>query len=300
MTWRVFLELVEMKAKTASLFPILLGAGYSWYHDHHIEWFYLILFLIAAFLFNMSVDILDNYFDYLNASDSHDYKEHVNIIGREQLSLSFIRRLIILLIALSAFIGIYLTIKVGWPLLLLGLISFAIGIFYSAGPLPLSSLPLGEVASGLTMGYMITLICVYINTFSTFHWSLTTLSAIFLVALPNTLWISNLMLANNICDLEEDEINQRFTLVHYLGIHTSKRLFISKNIIALLAIVISVLLQLSPASVLVTLILTPLIHKWSRQFRNTPIKQTTFPYAVKILAVGSFIYTFSYLLGSII
>lgn len=39
---------------------------------------------------------------------------------------------------------------------------------------------------------------------------------IFLIALPNTLWIANLMLANNICDLEEDENNNRYTLVHYL------------------------------------------------------------------------------------
>lgn len=67
------------------------------------------------------------------------------------------------------------------------------------------------------MGFMITLICVYINTFEVFNWSAANLWGIFLVALPNTCYIANLMLANNICDLEEDENNKRYTLVHYLG-----------------------------------------------------------------------------------
>lgn len=67
------------------------------------------------------------------------------------------------------------------------------------------------------MGFMISLICVYLNTYETFQWNSATLGGIFLIALPNTLWIANLMLANNICDLEEDENNNRYTLVHYLG-----------------------------------------------------------------------------------
>ncbi|WP_369333511.1 hypothetical protein, partial [Onishia niordana] len=75
----------------------------------------------------------------------------------------------------------------------------------------------GELASGLTMGYLIFLICVYINTSAVFVWDFATLASTFLVALPSTLLIANLMLANNTCDLEEDEANHRYTIVHYIG-----------------------------------------------------------------------------------
>ena len=56
---------------------------------------------------------------------------------------------------------------------------------------------------------MITLLCVYLNTYEVFQWNFTNLGGVFLISLPNTLWIANLMLANNICDLEEDEKNNR-------------------------------------------------------------------------------------------
>lgn len=75
------------------------------------------------------------------------------------------------MILVSALMGIGLSFIVGWPLLIMGLYCYLIGIFYSSGPKPLSSLPLGEVFSGFTMGFMITLICVYINTFEVFNWS---------------------------------------------------------------------------------------------------------------------------------
>ena len=99
MTIPVFLELVEIKAKTASILPFLIGLCFSYYYYGTIHpWL------------------------------------------------------------------------VGWPLLLMGGFCYAVGILYSAGPRPLSSLPLGEVFSGFTMGFMITLICVYLNTYQQFSW----------------------------------------------------------------------------------------------------------------------------------
>ena len=81
----VFLELVEIKAKTASILPFILGACYSWYNFHSIHPGLLVAFFLAMFIFNMSVDILDNVNDYYHAVDEKDYKQNTNIIGREHL-----------------------------------------------------------------------------------------------------------------------------------------------------------------------------------------------------------------------
>ncbi|MFZ2482592.1 MAG: 1,4-dihydroxy-2-naphthoate polyprenyltransferase, partial [Streptococcus parauberis] len=67
MTIPVFLELVEMKAKTASVLPFLIGLCLSYYYYDSLHPFLVLLFFIAMFFFNMFVDMWDNYNDYKNA-----------------------------------------------------------------------------------------------------------------------------------------------------------------------------------------------------------------------------------------
>ncbi|BBM18240.1 1,4-dihydroxy-2-naphthoate octaprenyltransferase [Enterococcus avium] len=287
MNLTVFLELVEFKAKTASVLPFFIGICFSLYNFHKLHLGLVLLYFIAMFIFNMAVDILDNYNDYHHATEIHDYREKTNIIGRENLDLKLVFQMMMGMIIVSALIGIGLSFVVGWPFLLMGLFCYGVGIFYSSGPKPLSSLPLGEVFSGLTMGFMITCLCVYLNTYEVFRWSFTNISEIFLISLPNTLWIANLMLANNICDLEEDEKNNRFTLVHYLGKQRAIRLFVGMNLVAFLAILLSIVIGIAPWSMLGTIFAVPYIYKQIQMFLTKQVKRETFICAVRILAVGA-------------
>ncbi len=300
MSLSVFLELVEFKAKTASVLPFLIGLCYSWYQYGSIHLGYVLIYFIAMFIFNMAVDILDNYNDYRHATEGHDYKEKTNIIGRENLSLRLVFWLMTAMIVVSAALGIWLATIVGWPLFWMGLYCYLIGIFYSSGPRPLSSLPLGEFFSGFTMGVMISLICVYLNTFETFHWNFSSILSIFIIALPNTMWIANLMLANNICDKEEDEKNERYTLVHYLGKQRSLNLFAAMNGLAFLGIILAVVLGLAPVTVLLTFLAAPFIFKQINLFMHKQVKRETFICAVRILAVGSVMQVITYFIGILI
>lgn len=287
MNLTVFLELVEFKAKTASILPFFIGICFSLYNFHKLHLGLVLLYFVAMVIFNMAVDILDNYNDYHHATEIHDYREKTNIIGREGLDLKLVFRMMMGMIIVSALIGIGMSFIVGWPFLVMGLFCYGVGIFYSSGPKPLSSLPLGEVFSGLTMGFMITILCVYLNTYEVFQWNFANLTEIFLISLPNTLWIANLMLANNICDVEEDEKNNRFTLVHYLGKPQAIHLFVGMNIAAFLAILLSVSVKIAPWSMLGTFLVAPFIYKQVRIFTKKQVKRETFICAVRILAVGA-------------
>lgn len=300
MTLPVFLELVEFKAKTASILPFFIGVCYSWYNYQTIHLGYVLLYFIAMLIFNMAVDILDNYNDYHHATEGHDYKEKTNIIGREQLSVKLVFWLMVSMIIVSAAMGIALAMVVGWPLFWMGLYCYLVGIFYSSGPRPLSSLPLGEFFSGFTMGFMISLICVYLNAYQTFEWNIATIGSIFLISLPNTLWIANLMLANNICDLEEDEKNERYTLVHYLGKARALKLFITMNVLAFVAIIASVALNTAPWSLVLTFFAAPFVWQQTKRFMQKQIKRETFICAVRILAVGACVQVLSFAIGLIL
>lgn len=293
----VFLELVEIKAKTASILPMLLGVCMSVYYYHSFNLINSILFFIAMLLFNMAVDMMDNYNDYNHAVDTEDYKKNTNIIGREKISPRLVLTLILIFSIIAAGIGIYLVTRVGLPLLWMGIFCFAVGILYSSGPFPMNGLPVGEFFSGFTMSFMIMLISVYINKTGSFDWSWSNLLKIWLVALPCELWISNLMLANNICDAQEDEDNHRHTIIHFIGVQQGLNSFTTKNVIAFLAIITAVMARLAPWTMLLTLLIIPFVVKQTKLLYHEQVKKRTFPCAVKILLVGSLAQVITYGVG---
>ncbi|MBD5854235.1 prenyltransferase [Lactococcus lactis] len=285
MNFKIFAELIELKAKTASIFPFLLGLAYSLYHYQSVNLSALAIYFVAMFMFNCFVDIWDNYNDYHKAVDTDDYQKNTNIIGRENLSMGLIKSLLVFFFFGSLILGIIVALMTGWAVFWLGLLCYAVGVFYAGGPKPLSSLPLGELLSGLTMGYIIFLICLYINSSQNFVWSFANLATTFLIALPNTLLIANLMLANNTCDLEEDEANHRYTIVHYIGKKAALIWWTTALILAFVAIVVAVILGLLSPIMLLILLIAPLMIKFARPYLQKQVKKETFISSVKILMV---------------
>lgn len=285
MNFKVFAELIELKAKAASVFPFIMGFLYSWYHYQQIKPLYMLLFFISMLLFNMAVDILDNYMDYHNATDVHDYKEETNIIGRENLSLTLVRNMMIGLIVSSAIIGVYLASQTSWVILWLGMFSYFIGITYSAGPKPLSSLPVGEVTSGVTMGIVIPLICVYLNVFDILPFDGQFIIQVAILSLPTALAISNLMLANNTCDVKEDVLNNRHTLVYYIGKKRAVSLFKLLVILSFVFATLGAVLTIVPITLLGIWFIFPKIWKNTMMYSKEQIKTKTFPLAIKNLGM---------------
>ncbi|WP_125713276.1 1,4-dihydroxy-2-naphthoate polyprenyltransferase [Companilactobacillus kedongensis] len=281
----IFFELVEIKAKTASVFPFLMGTLYSYYHWHSINALELILFFIAMLLFNMAVDINDNYWDYKNATGSESFRRETNVIGVNNLNIHLVGWLDFSFSLVAGLIGLYIVYRTGIPLLIMGIFSFAIGFLYAGGPKPINRGPLGEFFSGFTMGYVIYLIAIYINTFDspTAILDFKFYGDALLSSLLTVFAISNLLLANNIADDKEDIGLGRKTLVFYLG--KSNSIFILKSLYVLgyLALTCSVIIGLLPKMMLLTFLITPIVYKNTIGFAKNPIKKKTFPLIIKNL-----------------
>lgn len=286
MTKSVFLELIEVKSLTASIIPFTIGLLYTWYNYQVIDPINTIIFFIAMLLFDASVNVLDNFNHFLQAKDVEEYRNQTNIVGRAGLSKSIVLAILVAFIGIAGIGGIYLVYRSGLSLLWMGLFCFAIGFLYTMGPKPIADTPFGEFFSGITMGFVITLITVYINIYQQFTWSWGLIAPIFLISLPNVLWIANIMLDNNICDLQEDIDNDRHTIVWYLGKHNSVILFISLNVIAYVAIILAVVMQIAPWETLLCFLAAPLVYKQVRIFAHKQVKTETFICSVKILVIG--------------
>ncbi|SFQ40261.1 1,4-dihydroxy-2-naphthoate octaprenyltransferase [Desemzia incerta] len=297
MSMPVFLELVEIRTKLASLFPFTLGILFSVYYFSEFNAVNTILFFIAMLVFDMATTAINNTMDYVKAKNMH-YKEHENILGKAGLSVKQATTLIVAMIGFSAIIGLTLVYRTNILLLVIGALCFAVGILYTFGPFPISRMPLGEVMSGLTMGFGIFFIAVFINVPSTLitalvlDWpsfmlsgSLQNIAAVFLASLPLVFTIANIMLSNNICDYETDITNHRYTLTFYIGKPLAIKLYAWLYYGAFAASTLAVFAGVNPIWMLGIWLVFPIVQKSIQLFKDKQDKATTFGLAIKNLVV---------------
>jgi len=188
------------------------------------------------------------------------------------------------MMAVSGGLGLWMVSQTGWPLLIMGLFSFAVGYFYAGGPRPISALPCGEFFSGFTMGFVIWLIAVYINIVpGALTWSM--IGQVFVASLLSQCAIAALLLANNIADEAEDEALHRQTIVHFIGRHHSLQFFWWLYTAGYMALIVSAVAGFLPKTVLLTLLTIPMVYKNIAAFSRNPVKKITFSLAIKNLFI---------------
>lgn len=295
MKLKSFLKLVEIQTKVASMIPLLLGSVYTLYHFKTFNIPNFLLMFLSLLMFDMATTAINNFIDYRKAHKTYGYGYEVhNAIVQYDLTSNSVMITIFTLIGLAVFFGILLFVNTNLIVLLIGALSFLIGILYSFGPVPISRTPLGEIFSGLCMGFVIVFLAVYIHICDQsiillsyesgmIHMNLNIIEIfyIFLVSLPSVFGISNIMLANNICDIEDDIANQRYTLPIYIGKKRALSLFKNLYYLGFIIIIVLLILQvIPPLSSLVLLTFIP-INKNIKLFFQKQSKKDTFVLAVK-------------------
>ena len=311
MTFKTFLELVEIKTKIASIFPYIIGLLFSLSYFKTFNAGLSFLFLLAMLIFDMTVTAINNYQDFQKAKDEI-YQKQENIIGKANLSPHFVRNLIVFMVLVSLGLGFLLAYFTGWLFLVLGGIVFFIGVFYTYGPIPLSRMPLGEIFSGGTMGFGIFAMVVLINSAekpifkldlnfaaNSFALSGDIVGAIAMViaSLPLVFTIANIMLANNLRDLDTDIKNHRYTLVYYIGRKQGIQLFQLLMYSAYFFIILGFFIGIFEWPTLLTVLSFPIIQKNLKQHAAEVPAPHSFVYSLKNMVLFNSSYAFSLLLS---
>lgn len=296
MKFTSFLKLVEIQTKVASVIPFTLGTLVSIYLYGHFNLLAFLLMLGSLLCIDMATTAINNYVDYQKAihTTGYGYTGH-NAIVKDQLNIQVVRITILALILVATLLGIGLVLVTDYVVLLVGALSFIIGISYTYGPVPISRTPFGEIVSGVTMGFGIPFLAVYIHLVNPNWVNIAFLEGgmiqiqiaffeilrVFIMTLPLVIGIGNIMFANNICDREEDWKNHRYTLALSLGLPWSLRLFAGAYIVAYLSVIGGVLVGLLPVTSLLMLLTAVPVYKQTRALILNPVKQHTFVNAVK-------------------
>ena len=287
------IELVELRTKIASVIPFVVGLLYSFWSFGNFNAVNMVLFFIGMVCFDMATTVMNNLMDYVKAKNE-TYRQEENIIGTSSLTVRQAAMIFGSLVGVATIIGIILVVRTNIILLFVGALCFVIGIFYTFGPIPISRMPLGEVLSGVTMGFGIFWIVIFLNApEASFAWMgldqgmLIVRLALFdhikvaLLSLPLVCTIANIMLSNNLCDLETDITNHRYTLVYYIGKQMALKLYQGLYLISFVAMVLAVVFRIAPILMLGTLVVGVPVYKNIQLFIQKQEKRTTFALAIK-------------------
>ena len=101
------------------------------------------------------------------------------------------------------------------------------------------------------------------------------------VATPTISGIANIMLANNICDREDDIENRRYTLPVYVGNNLALKIFKWIYYIAYMDLVVLIIMRVEPVLSILSLLTFIIVNRNIRTFEGEHIKSKTFILSVK-------------------
>ena len=187
------------------------------------------LMLLTAILAQSAANVLNDYYDFKAGTDTKEnmVDETDAALIYHQVNPKAAKHFALTCFGAALACGLLVVALAGdWRVLLLGLVGAAIVLLYSAGPKPISYLPLGELVSGLVMGGFIT-IATYLAM--TGHLSI---MAVLGAAVP-LITIAMIMQVNNTADIKRDSEAGRRTLPILLGERASSFMIVSMQVLAL-------------------------------------------------------------------
>lgn len=276
------------------MIPFFIGSVYVVFRFQEFQVANFLLMFVSLLTFDMFTTAMNNYYDFKKASkkEGYGYQEH-NAIVKFGLKESTVVTMIITLFVTAVGTGIWLVLDTGIVVFLVGGLSFCVGILYSFGPIPISRMPLGELFSGLFMGFVIIFVSAFIHVGDQLvslafdqqnlivHVDMIEVLLIFLISIPAILGIANIMLANNICDMDEDIENKRYTLPIYIGKSNALILFRLMYYASFLDLIVLLFLKVNPFIVVLVLLTLIPVRKNITLFMKKQTKQHTFGLAVQ-------------------
>lgn len=276
MTLKQYILLAQMESTTTSFFPAFIGILYAWYNYDTFHLGFSLLGLLTAILFHLAVNIRDNYLDYYIADNKNaDYAQEM-VVGKENIPLKNVRLAYWISGIVALVIGLYLVLQTSLFLFYIGFGGMLIGALYTMGPVPINSTPYGEFFVGLAMGFGIFTAMVYLNAYDVIQLDWITMVQLIIASIPTSITVMSVSLANNICDLEEDIEDNRFTLPYHIGVDKALVVFKYFYYAAYIAIILSLLFGTFPRLVALSLLTFPYVLKNIRVFMKEQDKKTTF------------------------
>lgn len=205
------LRVAEIQTKIISMSSFVLGTAYAAFQAGAFSLGKTALMLVAVLGVDMGTTAFNSYFDAKRGVDDRRYNREANkVLVHRGISAGFALLVALGCFAVAAVFGLGIIVWVGPEILVVGVISMAVGFFYNGGPLPISTTPVGELFAGGFLGGLLFWLSYYVQT------EVLTTAALW-AGLPSFLLVSAILAVNNTCDVVGDRAAGRRTFAVLAG-----------------------------------------------------------------------------------
>lgn len=274
------------KTLGASIAPVIMGISLA-IHDNGFHTLSALCALIGAVLIQILTNYANDYFDYKKGADSVNRVGPTRATSAGWLTPKQMKSALAILVFLSLIPGSYLIYRGGLPILAIGVVSLILSFAYTAGPVPLAYVGLGDIFVLLFFGPVAVMGTYYVQT-------LTITLPGFLAGLSAGCFSVAILTVNNYRDIENDRITGKKTLAVRFGkkfaqMEYAFTLFISIILIPLVLLLIEkgqkdlliIFILFIPAIFLIRS-----IYRYKGQELNLLLANTT-----KLLLIYSFLFS---------
>jgi len=209
----------------ASALPVLAGSAWGFHAAAQFDVLVFVLALFATVCVHAACNVLNDVGDESGGTDNQNedriypYTGGSRFIQTGIMSVNEMARLGISLLALAALAGLGLIALKGQMVLYFGLAGIALGVFYSLGPVRLSSLGIGETAVAIAFGIVPVAGAAWLQGAALD-------SQLLLFSLPVSAWVAAILLINEVPDIDPDGATGKRTLPVRLGLDGTAILYI--------------------------------------------------------------------------
>jgi 1,4-dihydroxy-2-naphthoate octaprenyltransferase len=215
----------------ASALPVMVGSAWGAYVSGGFGVYIFVLALLATVCVHAASNVLNDVGDESIGTDRRNelriypYTGGSRFIQTGILSQQRMARLGMTLIVIAALAGLALFLERGPAVITFGVIGIALGVFYSLGPVKLSSLGLGETAVAIAFGILPVTGAAWLQGAAID-------STLILFSIPVSAWVAAILLINEVPDAEADGSCGKNTLPVRLGLRGTANLYFAIQVVA--------------------------------------------------------------------
>ena len=248
-TLGVWIQAIRAPSLSAAAIPVLLGVAIA-ARDGFFSPGRMVLALAGAMAIQAGTNLINDYYDFQSGADSTESLGPSMVIQRGLLAPDEVWRGGIAAFAIGVAAGLVLVYLCGWPILAIGVPSVAAGYFYTARPVSLAYIALGELTVFLFMGPAIVVGSYYVMAL---HFTWGALAA----SIPLGFLVAGILHANNIRDIESDRVHGKRTLATMLGRAGANYELLALDVLAYATTLLAIVAGAIPLIGLIALLTVP-------------------------------------------
>ncbi|MFO3797797.1 MAG: 1,4-dihydroxy-2-naphthoate octaprenyltransferase, partial [Anaerolineales bacterium] len=161
--WQIWWLAARPRTLPASVAGVVMGTALAW-NEGHLHLPSALLALLGAIFLQVGSNLANDVYDFERGADPVERLGPLRVTRAGLLTPQQVKRGMWITFLLAALAGIYLILRAGWPIALLGVTAILAAIGYTGGPFPLGYYGLGDIFVFLYFGLASVVGSYYVQT----------------------------------------------------------------------------------------------------------------------------------------